>query len=70
MKILLSILKIIKNNIMHIKICKIDTEGLDEQVIKGLYEYLEKTVLHLRHLRHHMKTTQIRILCAWRGRYK
>ena len=34
-----------KNNINHIKICKIDTEGLDEQVIKGLYEYLENRAI-------------------------
>ena len=29
------------NNINHINICKIDTEGSDELVIKGLYEYLD-----------------------------
>ena len=30
-----------ENNIKHITICKIDTEGSDELVIKGLYEFLE-----------------------------
>ena len=30
-----------ENNIKHINICKIDTEGSDELVIKGLYEYLD-----------------------------
>ena len=30
-----------ENNIKHINICKIDTEGSDELVIKGLYEYLK-----------------------------
>ena len=37
---------IFKNNIKHINICKIDTEGLDEQVIKGLYEYLENGAIN------------------------
>lgn len=37
---------IYKNNIKHIYICKIDTEGLDEQVIKGLYEYLENGAIN------------------------
>ena len=30
-----------ENKIKHINICKIDTEGSDELVIKGLYEYLK-----------------------------
>ena len=30
-----------KNNVKHITICKIDAEGSDELVIKGLYEFLE-----------------------------
>ena len=33
---------IVKNNINKINICKIDTEGSDYFVIKGLYELLEK----------------------------
>lgn len=37
---------IYKNNIKNINICKIDTEGLDEQVIKGLYEYLKNRVIN------------------------
>ena len=37
---------IYKNDIKHIYICKIDTEGLDEQVIKGLYEYLENRAIN------------------------
>lgn len=31
-----------EKNIKHIKICKIDTEGSDKLIIKGLYEYLNK----------------------------
>jgi len=37
---------IYKNNIKNINICKIDTEGFDEQVIKGLYEYLKNRVIN------------------------
>lgn len=36
---------IYENNINHITICKIDTEGEDYNVIKGLKEYLEKKVI-------------------------
>ena len=36
---------IIENKINNISICKIDTEGSDELVIKGLYEFLEKKVI-------------------------
>ena len=32
-------------NIHHINICKIDTEGSDYFVIRGLYEYLEKNIV-------------------------
>ena len=35
-----------ENNIKHINICKIDTEGSDELVIKGLYEYLENRAIN------------------------
>ena len=34
-----------ENNINHINICKIDTEGSDKLVIKGLYEYLENRAI-------------------------
>ena len=37
---------IYKNNIKNINICKIDTEGFDEQVIKGLYECLKNRVIN------------------------
>ena len=30
-----------ENDIDHVDICKIDTEGSDKLVIRGLYEYLE-----------------------------
>ncbi len=33
------------NNIKHINICKVDTEGSDYFVIKGLNEYLEKNIV-------------------------
>jgi FkbM family methyltransferase len=33
------------NNINHINICKVDTEGSDYFVIKGLQEYLEKNIV-------------------------
>lgn len=36
---------IIKNNIKKINICKIDTEGSDYFVIKGLHEFLEKKIV-------------------------
>ena len=32
-----------ENNIKHVNICKIDTEGLDELVIKGLYDHLKNS---------------------------
>jgi len=35
-----------ENNIKHINICKIDTEGSDELVIKGLYEYLKNKAIN------------------------
>ncbi len=31
----------LENNIKHINICKVDTEGSDESVIKGFYEFLD-----------------------------
>ncbi len=31
----------LENNIKHINICKVDTEGSDEAVIKGFYEFLD-----------------------------
>jgi len=34
-----------ENNIKHVNICKIDTEGLDELVIKGLYDHLKNRVI-------------------------
>ena len=34
-----------ENNIKHVNICKIDTEGLDELVIKGLYEHLKNRAI-------------------------
>jgi len=35
-----------ENNIKHVNICKIDTEGSDELIIKGLYEYLENRAIN------------------------
>ena len=35
-----------ENNINHVNICKIDTEGSDELVIKGLYEYLKNRAIN------------------------
>ena len=34
-----------ENNIKHVNICKIDTEGLDELVIKGLYDHLKNRAI-------------------------
>ena len=34
-----------KNDIDHINICKVDTEGADYFVIKGLHQYLEKKIV-------------------------
>ena len=36
---------LLENNIKHVNICKVDTEGSDELVIKGFYEYLEKRAI-------------------------
>ena len=34
-----------ENSIKNISICKVDTEGSDYFVIKGLYEYIEKKIV-------------------------
>ena len=33
-----------ENDINHVYICKIDTEGLDNLVIRGLHEYLSESI--------------------------
>ncbi len=34
-----------ENSIKHVNICKVDTEGSDYFVIKGLHEYIEKNIV-------------------------
>ena len=34
-----------EKSIKHLKICKIDTEGTDELVVKGLNEYLNNKAI-------------------------
>jgi len=49
---------IYENNIKHICICKIDTEGADYLVINGLYEYLEKKIVDYFIFEYHFLTCE------------
>ena len=45
-----------KERIEHVSICKVDTEGADYYVIKGLYEYLEKKLVDFIIFEYHSNT--------------
>ena len=49
---------IYENNIKHICICKIDTEGSDYLVINGLHEYLEKKIVDYFIFEYHFLTCE------------
>jgi FkbM family methyltransferase len=57
-----------KNQIKHINICKIDTEGVDYLVIKGLYEYLDnKFIDYIIYEYHYESNEKIKNILSAKG---